>query len=103
MQFLLFSGKIQVLELTPQATGQMPEGLWGARPCYRVCSKNSKDIFQVLCPSSSQQFRATWTPGPPPIFIPEGTEVQTHTIQLADFIPRDCSMERLQDLSEGVC
>ena len=28
MQYLLFSGKIQLPELTPHATGQMPEGVW---------------------------------------------------------------------------
>lgn len=41
----------------------------------------------------------TW---PPPIFIPEGTKVQIHMMQLADFIPRDRSMKRLNDLPKDI-
>ena len=41
----------------------------------------------------------TWLP---PIFIPEATKVQTHMMQLADFIPRDHSTNRLSDLPKGM-
>lgn len=95
MQYFLLSGKIQVLELTPQATGQMPEGTGVTWHCYTVCSS------RTFLSSRGQNWghMDTW---PPPIFIPEGIVVQIHMIQLADFIPRDCSMKSLNDLPKDM-
>lgn len=38
----------------------------------------------------------------PPVFIPEGTKVQIHGMQLADFILRSHRMKRLNDLPKGI-
>lgn len=53
----------------------------------------------VLLLASVWEHMDTW---PPPIFIPEGTKVQFHMMQLADFIPRDRSTKSLNDLPKDI-
>lgn len=93
-----FSGKIQVLALTPQGTGQMPEGT-GLDPVTESAAQGHfRGPVVILLPS----LRSHMDTCPPPIFIPEATKVQIYMMPLADFIPRDRSTQRLSDLPKGI-
>ena len=98
LQFLLFSGKIQVLELTPQATGQTPKGTDESWLCYRLCSSRTLLSSHGHSPPISLSPRGHL---PPSYFYPRGHWGSDPHDAVGRFHPQKPQHEEAQWLAQG--